>query len=864
MNEKQIGEFQITDIKELYNAEGGKIHFYSPINEYFQLCVFSDQKRVGSWGYTPIVNISQECYNKILNNNPGASDILIYKFFRLRNSTELEPGNLKAGISKIYDVYYQFIYYKNDDIDENTQIDIESICEENIFVLYLPTMSSSLKTSFLTVAKQNYLINPDFEDLKKYDIFNPNSDFYTSVCALYTYNTYLESFIKKESSLKYYDLSLEMRKKYFPGPLELCPITCEYIGMKIIEDEQLLVVCKCDDQHFDLIHGAVPQYQTFSSIYYDENKFNKSYKDNYFSIETFKCFEITIKFGFQNNYGSYIVLGIGILISLAFGGFFLWGKGRITSIFEILYNNNINSLDYFKNQYENNYNNSNENIQIYSNNNKENNNININPKNKNNDLISNVSSKKEFNYLNNQIDNNPNENKIEIKNNEENEKEDYEEEEEEDDELQSASNPPKKIIIKKKKIIKKNKKNNIENQENQRNEEPPIELYKNYQNEEQDYEYYQNEKHYNEEYNNIQESKGRFYTQKQLEEQKNRNIISKHQKNIEQHSKLKPKKELTENYETEETNNESNNYIPDIGRNQIVIPIDNIFTDQELNMMDLEGIYQYDRRSFMDVYFSILNTKSPIFFIFSYYNSNKGISLSLQIKYPEIKLIFFCIIIYICFFFNATVFGSKSITYRINGTYDFGKHITFGVILAPFCLILKSIIHFLIFFKVTKKITDIKIKLFTSLLIYKGGETIDNFNSIFEEEEEKTHKVHNTNNFDGENGFNEEDITKKDIKEERLKLKNQIMELFYFIKIRTFITIGCMVIIIIFMWYYIAAFCVCYRNTQVAFLLNTLLTFIFCNIISCCYCFIPSFFRKLAVDKQDNRYFICYQILQVI
>ena len=170
---------------------------------------------------------------------------------------------------------------------------------------------------------------------------------------------------------------------------------------------------------------------------------------------------------------------------------------------------------------------------------------------------------------------------------------------------------------------------------------------------------------------------------------------------------------------------------------------------------------------------------------------------------------------------------------------------------------------FLVFFKVTKKIVNIKIKLFTSFLMKKGEETKDiNFNSLFEEGEDEIHRGHN--NSGGYENYNEEEIIQKDIKEERLKLKAQILDLFSFIKIRLFITIGCMVVILLFIWYYVAAFCACYRNTQVTFLLNVLLTFIFCNIIPCFYCFLPTWLRKLAVERQDSKILICYKISQII
>ena len=847
-NQIQVGEIVITDISELKNGEGGKKFIYKPTSEYFQLCVFGDQKLSDLSFYTPQVNISKGCYNKLLSKNPGATDILIYKFFRIRNSTELEPGNIKAGITNIFEVYYQFIYYKDNNIDESMQIDIESTCNENILLYYMPSIPSTLQARYLNVYKQNPISDPDIEDLQGYDILNPNSDFYNTVCAIYTYNTYLENFIIKETRLNYYDLSLEMRKKYyFPASVEICPVTCDYI-VTLNKEEGLIALCKCEDQHFNLLEGEVPQYQTFSSVYYDEDKFINSDKDNYFSIEVFKCFKITMMFGFLDNYGSYMVLGIGVIISFAFGAIFLWGKGRIMTIFELLFNNNINNLNYLKNLDESNYSKTFENSISNDKNN------NLNSKN----LEQSKENKTNFREDKNEEEKNKD-------GNEENE-EINEEEEEEDIEL---AHPPKKIIKKKKIKVKKKKvlQDNIQNipieepsnnkmNSNFPNQEPSDEKYKKIEsNIENKYPFTQESR------KNIAKNKINYDKNQTEQIKKNKILINEQNKEIPKNAQRLKKRKGSRVYESEETNDEEN-YMPDIGSSLIVIPIDNIFSDQELNFMDLDEIYHYDQRSYFDVYFSILNAKCPIFFIFSYYNSNKGISLTLQIKYPAIKLIFFSLTIYICFFFNATVFGSKSITYRITNQYDFGKKVTFASILAPFCLMVQNSIYFGIFYEITRKITKIKVKLFTSLFINNGEDAKNvKLKTILEEQEDGGF---NKNYKENSSQFNNEELTKKDIKEERVKLKNEILDIFDFLKKRLLISIGCFVFVILFMWYYIAAFGSCYRNTQVAFLLNILITFVFCNIIPCFYCFIPALFRKLAVDRQDTRFFTCYRIFNII
>ena len=893
-----IGEFTLTDIKELYQDKGGK--FYPPsqtssTNEYYQLCVFSNQIGEEPWDIAPEVNITEDCYNKILKKYSGAEEILIYKFFRIRNSTELEPGNLKNGINKITEVYYQFIYYKNGGIEESKRIDIESMCNENILVYYSPTVSSSLKTSFLNVAKQNPYSTKDLKNIKKYDIFNPNSDFYNSICTPYTYNTFLESFILKQTALRYYDLSFEKRKLYFPGTLELCPVSCDYIGT-MAKNENLAVACLCDDQHFNLLEGEVPQSQSFTSVYYDEDKFNSTNKDNYFSIDVIKCIKITFMQAFNNNYGSYITLGMGVIIVLAYGALFLWGKWRILSIFELLFNNNINSINYMKNKDENSYN------KLYDNKNDfpqiKDNNIIINQKYNQNDFAMSMSSKRGLNQgsqfmHNNLFDNHKNSFNIQSnrklsqekrnehqedknqKNNEEDEENEELEGEEKEDELNA--NPPKKRIVKKKKKQSfDSNSNEIQNYDISAipNEMSPYEMSsniespsENYQNEEQ---YYEN--------NNIPQNRNNIhkksYNKRQIMEENNEEQVegkrrksqfSKNQKIIEKSKrpKKKIKKDKDEINETKESFDETT-YIPEISKSKIVIPIDNIFTDQELDSMSLDAINQYDHRAFFDFYFSILNAKAPIFFIFSYYNSSKGIFLPLQIKYPAIKIIFFCNIIFICFFFNATVFGTKSMTYILEARYSFGKHITFAVILAPFCLIIKSIIHFLIFNQVTQKIIKIKTICFTSQLMNKGDETTNGFKSMIDMSGDNDIQKDNNTNFEGDDDFNDAERTNKEIKQERKKLRDLIMELLGYIKKRVIISIVCLIIIILFVWYYTAALCVCYRNSQVNFLLNVFLTFIFCNIIPCFYSFLPALLRKQAINKNNKNIFLFYKICKII
>ena len=69
---------------------------------------------------------------------------------------------------------------------------------------------------------------------------------------------------------------------------------------------------------------------------------------------------------------------------------------------------------------------------------------------------------------------------------------------------------------------------------------------------------------------------------------------------------------------------------------------------------------------------------------------------------------------------------------------------------------------------------------------------------------------------------------------------------------------------IIFTWYYTTALCVAFKNSQGNFLLNVLLTFIFCNLFSAGYCFLPAYIRKKAINEKSKKFFIIFQILKII
>ena len=66
------------------------------------------------------------------------------------------------------------------------------------------------------------------------------------------------------------------------------------------------------------------------------------------------------------------------------------------------------------------------------------------------------------------------------------------------------------------------------------------------------------------------------------------------------------------------------------------------------------------------------------------------------------------------------------------------------------------------------------------------------------------------------------------------------------------------------MWYYVTAFCVAFKNSQSNFLLNVLLTFVFCNLLSGGYCFLIAYVRQKALKEKRKSYFIASLILKCL
>ena len=306
---------------------------------------------------------------------------------------------------------------------------------------------------------------------------------------------------------------------------------------------------------------------------------------------------------------------------------------------------------------------------------------------------------------------------------------------------------------------------------------------------------------------------------------------------------------------------------------QIVVPIDSIFTDQELNAMDFNDSYMYDKRTLCQVYFSFINRKQPLFFLFNYNSSSSSSVSTFQLKYGAVKFIIFCVEIMIYFFFYATFFGSKSITHILKHTFTLRKRFVFAVILSPVCMIVKSIIHHFVYDGMNKKIAEIKMRCYTNFIVGKKKEVkVNQFKDFWESDEEDKNKeeVHykkeesaDIEEIENDNLPEFEKIMRKE-KYEKRKLKLLIKDLIILFKRKIWISFIIMILVMFIEWVYIATFCAVYKNTQLNFFTNIIISFVLSNIIPFVYCLIPTIFRLDAVREESKFSFVVYRIFQII
>ena len=327
-------------LKELSSVGGT----YKTVNDYtIQISFIGNQSYTNLNGLKfPQVNVTQDCINSIKQKYTDASDIIVVKIFR-EYELDINTPNYIAGITKLTDViYYQFFPFINKEIVTSQQIDISSVCGEDVVIFGPLYIDEFLKNKFVAVAGQNPTSN--YKNLRDYDIFDPNAKIYKDICYPITFSYASESIITKDS-FKNYDISLEQRRKYyFPGNLKLCPEDCSYLGT---DKDTVSTMCQCE---FIKYSSEITLHNEYTDFVYDEKKFNKTKRDNYFTMESFKCIKLPFtKSGFKGNYGSIFMIAIICIVALCYLILIISGKYHLLSVLEMLYNSNIKSMNYIKN-----------------------------------------------------------------------------------------------------------------------------------------------------------------------------------------------------------------------------------------------------------------------------------------------------------------------------------------------------------------------------------------------------------------------------------------------------------------------------------------------------------------------------------
>ena len=225
---------------------------------------------------------------------------------------------------------------------------------------------------------------------------------------------------------------------------------------------------------------------------------------------------------------------------------------------------------------------------------------------------------------------------------------------------------------------------------------------------------------------------------------------------------------------------------------------DIVMTDDDLNSASYEVAQKQDTRTFGQYYWSLLKMKQLC--IFTFYTSEDYI-----LRSTKIVLFILFISFYLAFtalFFNDSIMRA---IYIYKGNTNAAIHIPNIILSSLCCLIMSLIVRFV--------------------------------------------------------SLNERDISKiiQSPKDERRKLANNLSKI---AKIKLFILYAVSGLLICLCWYYVAAFCAVFKNSQGHYLINVLVAFIVCNLWPCVTSFIPAFLRKKALD--DGASETLYKVSQII
>ena len=222
-------------------------------------------------------------------------------------------------------------------------------------------------------------------------------------------------------------------------------------------------------------------------------------------------------------------------------------------------------------------------------------------------------------------------------------------------------------------------------------------------------------------------------------------------------------------------------------------------TEEDLNSVDYDTAVEFDKRSYWKIYLSLLKMKQ--LFVFTFYTSTDH-----NLRIVKIALFILFISFYLAFtalFFNDDIMRE---IYNYKGNTIAAIHVTIIILSSLCCLIMNLLIRFI---------------------------------SLSERD---IHKSMEEKNPDKRAAL---------LEGIKRKLKKKIIILF----IISGLLIG-------LCWYYVAAFCAVFKNSQGNYLVNVLWTFVICNLWPCVTSLIAPLFRIKSLRNGESK--CMYKFSQII
>jgi ABC-type multidrug transport system fused ATPase/permease subunit len=248
-------------------------------------------------------------------------------------------------------------------------------------------------------------------------------------------------------------------------------------------------------------------------------------------------------------------------------------------------------------------------------------------------------------------------------------------------------------------------------------------------------------------------------------------------------------------------NNEKGNYDPLKKKPKPNPPFYENFTHEQLLTASFSKASEKDKRNYIQTYWSLLKMKQ--LFIFTFYTYT---DYNLRI----VKIALFILFVSFYFAFTALFFNDSIMReiYTYKGNTNAAVHIPNIILSSLCCIIMNFIVRFI---------------------------------SLSERD---ISKINNTK-----------------VPDERKKLSRKIEKIY---KIKLYVLFALSSILIALCWYYVAAFCAVFKNSQGHYFLNLLIAFIVCNTWPCITSLIPAIIRVKALHNQNECMYKFSQIISYI